>query len=239
MEQTISQVQVLDKLEIKIFPEDLAGSIKASSNREKILQMADNVLEKIQGNWNPRAIVRWLEVGLVTKDMVTLKPFEGGAAGVLRLGFASRFMANATYGLVGVFTAGDELEKEASLASKEKRFMDAYLYDLIGLAVLEKTRQQVNKIVEEKALELDWGIGPFLSPGSVHGWDLNDQDNLCFFVPMDRIGVKSGGNGILKPFKSLSCLIGIGPEFNEKTVGSPCDVCSKKDRCEMRVHEGY
>ena len=239
MKSTNSQVQILDRLEIKIFPEDLADSIKTSSNREKILQMADNILAKVQGNWCPRAVVRWLEVGQVTKDMVKLKPFDGGEAGVLRLGFAGRFMATAKYGLVGVFTAGDELEREAGLASKEKRFMDAYLYDLIGLAVLEKTRQQINKVVEEKARELNWGIGPFLSPGSVHGWELDDQDNLCVFVPMDRIGVTSGGNGILLPFKSLSCLIGIGPEFNEKTVGSPCDVCSKKDRCEMQVHEDH
>ena len=237
MKSTNSQVQILDRLEIKIFPEDLAGSIKTSSNREKILQMADNVLAKVKGNWRPRAVVRWLGVGQVTKDMVMLKPFDGGEAGGLRLGFASRFMATAKYGLVVVFTAGDELEREAGLASKEKRFMDAYLYDLIGLAVLEKTRQQVNKVVEEKAREMNWGIGPFLSPGSVHGWELDDQDNLCGFVPMDRIGVKSGGNGILMPFNSLSCLIGIGPDFGKKTVGVPCDVCSKKDRCEMRVHE--
>lgn len=46
---------------------------------------------------------------------------------------------------------------------------------------------------------------------------------------MDRIGVKSEGNAILMPYKSLSCLIGIRPEFKEKTVGSPCDVCSEKD----------
>lgn len=239
MKSTISQIQILDRLEIKILPEDLAGSIKTSSNREKILQLADNVLAKVQGNWNPRAVVRWLEVGQVTKETVMLKPFDGREAAGLRLGFASRFMATAKLGLVGVFTAGDELEREAGLASKEKRFMDSYIYDLIGLAVLEKTRQQINKVVEEKARAMNWGIGPFLSPGSVHGWELDDQDNLCGFVPIDRIGVKSGGNGILMPFKSLSCLIGIGPEFDEKTVGSPCDVCSKKDECEMRVHEGY
>ena len=237
MESTISQVQIFDTLEIKIFPEDLAAGIKTSSNREKMLEMASDVLEKVQGNWRPRAVIRWLGVEQVTKDMVMLRPFDGGEVAGLTLGFAGRFMKTARYGLVGVFTAGNELERESNLASKKKRFMDAYLYDLIGLAVLEKTRQQINKVVEAKAREMNWGIGPFLSPGSVHGWDLDDQDNLCNFVPMDRIGVKSRGNGILIPFKSLSCLIGIGPEFEAKTVGAPCDICSKKDQCEMRVHQ--
>lgn len=237
MKSAHSQVQILDRLEIKVLPEDLAGSIKTSSNREKILEMADNVLTKAQGNWRPRAVIRWFGVEQVTKEMVMLSPFNGGEAAGLRLGFASRFMAKAQHGLVGVFTAGDELEREANLASKDKRFMDSYLYDLIGLAVLEKTRQQINKVVEEKAREMNWGIGPFLSPGSVHGWELDDQNNLCGFVPIDSIGVKSGDNGILMPFKSLSCLIGIGPEFAAKTVGAPCDVCSKRDQCDMRVHE--
>lgn len=237
MESTISQVQILDALKIKISLDDLAVGMKTGTNREKILEMADKLLSKVQGSWRPQAVIRWLGVEQVTKDMVILKSFNGGEAGRLHLGFASRFMDKAKYGLVGVFTAGDELEREANLASTEKRFMDAYLYDQIGLAVLEKTRQQINKVVEEKARELNWGIGPFLSPGSVHGWELDDQDNLCGFVPMDRIGVESGGDGILKPFKSLSCLIGIGPEFAAKMVGSPCEICSKRDQCEMRVHE--
>ena len=127
MKSTNSQVQILDRLEIKIFPEDLASSIKTNSNREKILQLADAVLSKIQGNWSPRALVRWLEVARVTKNMVELKRFDGAEAGILRLGFASRFVTPAKYCLVGVFTVGDELEREAGLASKEKRFMDAYL----------------------------------------------------------------------------------------------------------------
>jgi hypothetical protein len=237
MESTILHVQIFDALEIQVFPKDLAASIKTRTNRGKILEVANNVLAKVQGSWRPRAVIRWLGVELVTDDRVTLKPLDGGEKECLHLGFASRFMTAAEYGLVGVFTAGDELERESVLASKEKRVMDAYLYDLIGLAVLEKTRQLINKVVEEKAREMNWGIGPFLSPGSVHGWELDDQDNLCGFVPMDRIGVSKGENGILKPFKTISCLIGIGPKFSAKTVGAPCDVCSKKDQCEMRVHE--
>lgn len=236
MESARSQIQVLDAIKIEVWPEDLAAGIKTGSNREKILEMADALLANVQDIWCPRAVVRWLCVEEVENDMVMLKTLEGGEMGRLRLGFAGRFMAFAKYGLVGVFTAGDELERQANLASREKRFMDAYIYDLIGLIVLEKTRQRINRVVEEKARQLNWGIGPFLSPGSVHGWELDDQDNLCAFVPMEKIGVKSKGNGILMPFKSLSCLIGIGPKYGAKKVGAPCDVCSKKDQCEMRVH---
>ncbi len=237
MESAIAQIQIFDALNIRVSLEDLAAGIKTGTNRQKILAMADKLLANVHGIWCPRAVISWLWVDEIKKDIVMLKSFDGGEVARLRLGFAARFMASAKYGLVGVFTAGDELERQAKLASEEKRFMDAYLYDLIGLVVLEKTRQQINKVVEEKACELNWGIGPFLSPGSVHGWDLDDQNNLCALVPIEKIGVKCAGNHILKPFKSLSCLIGIGQEFAAKTVGKPCDVCSKKDQCQMRVHE--
>ncbi len=121
----------------------------------------------------------------------------------------------------------------AAIASREKRVMDAYLYDIIGLAVLEKVRQRINRLVEAEAREMNWGVGPFLSPGSVHGWDLDDQVNLCALLPMEKIGVTRSEKGILEPFKTLSCLIGIGPDYSARTVGETCEVCSKKDRCEF------
>lgn len=235
MHSTIAQPQILDTLAIEIFSQDLAATVQARTNREKILDRAGKVLAKVQGRWRPRAVVRWLSVVQVTRDLVTLRPLDkGGSAGNLRLGFAGKFMAAARYGLVAVFTAGDELEKEAATASKEKRIMDAYLLDLIGLAVLEKVRQRINRIVEEQAREKSWGVGPFLSPGSVHGWELNDQDNLCNFLPMEKIGVTRGENGILKPFKTISCLVGIGPKYTATMVGATCDVCSRREQCTIR-----
>lgn len=234
MPSTTSQIRLLETLSIEIFPEDLAAAVKTGANNARILEMAGKVLATAQGLWRPQAVLRWLGVDRVTGGIVVLSSLDGGEAGCLHLGHAACFMAPATYGLVAVFTAGDELETQAAMASKEKRVMDAYLYDLIGLAVLEKTRRRINGIVEEKAREMNWGVGPFLSPGSVHGWELDDQENLCRLVPLARIGVKNE-NGVLRPFRTVSCLIGIGPKFTTKTVGATCDVCSNRDRCELRA----
>jgi hypothetical protein len=238
MNQTHSQVQLLDPVQIEIFPEDLAPGIKTRGSRDKILEMACKLLAKVQGSWQPRAVFRWLGVKRITNGLVLLTSLDSGEttreAGCLNLGFASSFMTPAKNALVAVFTAGDELEAMAAIASQEKQIMDAYLYDIIGLAVLEKLRQQINQVVEEKAREMNWGVGPFLSPGSVHGWEPEDQNNLCDLIPIERIGVKRGENGILKPFKTLSCLVGIGPEFSAKTGGETCEVCLKKDQCEIR-----
>jgi hypothetical protein len=103
--------------------------------------------------------------------------------------------------------------------------------------VLEKVRQQINRIVEEQAQARNWGVGPFLSPGSVHGWELDDQRRLCDLIPLERIGVTRGDSGILKPFKTISCLVGIGPNYPAKTVGATCEVCSRRVQCAMRPRE--
>jgi len=235
-----SEIQVFDSIKVEVFGYDLEAMLTSKGNNEAILKVADDVLAEVQGDWHPRAIIRWLPVEHVGDGTVILRSMGDGTGGtkaaVLHLGYSSRFMKSAQYSLVGVFTAGDELEKKSIVASRHKQYMDAYLYDLIGMVVLEKTRQQINVIVEEKALELHWGIGPFLSPGSVHGWELDDQENLCALLPLDRIGVTGGEAGIFKPFKTLSCLISIGSQFSSKKVGSPCDVCSNKKQCDMRAH---
>ncbi len=234
MDTAITQIHIVDRVNISISAEEVAAAVKTGGSGVKIMDMADKLLGKIQGEWHPRAVFRWLEVAEAGGDSVLLKPFEKGETSRLSLGFAGRFMAGAKYGMVAVFTAGDELEHRALTAAREKRVMDAYLLDIIGLVVLEKTRQQVNGTIEKKALELNWGVGPFLSPGSVHGWELDDQDNLCSLLPLEKIGVTKGGSGILQPFKTISCLVGIGPEYTDKTVGDTCAVCSKREKCEMR-----
>jgi len=165
---------------------------------------------------------------------VLLTPFGNGKEKYLQLGVASKFMANAEQGVVGVYSAGDELEQAAAKASREKRYFDAFLYDLIGLAVLKKTKQQIDKIVEEEAQKNNWGVGPFLSPGSVDGWDLADQTNLCSLVPLNTVDLALRSGDIFRPFKTISFLIGIGPKYDAVTVGSTCDVCSMSHQCEMQ-----
>jgi len=231
------QTQILEQLEIDVSPEDLAAHIKTSRKDQKIQELANNALTKARGRWHPRAAIRWLGVDRVLDNDLILNPQENGETPRLRLGHASRFMEAAGQVLVGVYTAGDELELAAAAASRENQVMDSYFYDLIGLAVLEKTQHYVNGVVEKKARELDWGVGPFLSPGSVHGWELTEQPSLLALVPIDKIGVQQTESGILTPYKTIACLIGIGPGYEEKTVGSACAVCSQNKNCEMHKND--
>jgi len=119
-------------------------------------------------------------------------------------------------------------------ASRTNDFLGAHFIDLLGLLVLEKTEKYVKRLAQDKALLAGWGVSPFLSPGSVHGWDLAEQTKLAGCLPIKNINVGISENAVFSPFKTISCLIGIGPKYEPTEVGSTCQVCSKREDCRIR-----
>ncbi len=79
-----------------------------------------------------------------------------------------------------------------------------------------------------------WGVSPSLSPGSLVGWPLRGQRELCALLPLADIGVRLNEYCVLEPHKSVSMVIGLGPEYESHEVGSVCDYCALKDSCWRR-----
>jgi hypothetical protein len=75
--------------------------------------------------------------------------------------------------------------------------------------------------------ECGWAVGASLSPGSLAGWPLTGQRDLCALLPLERIGVSLNAVGILVPFKSVTSVIGIGLGYTGRRVGSVCHLCSR------------
>ena len=130
--------------------------------------------------------------------------------------------------------SGQALEAASKKASENGHHLGSYFLDLIGLIVLEKIGNLIKQIAEKKAAESGWGVGPFLSPGSVHGWELEEQKKLCSLLPLEKINVTIREDAVLFPFKTISCLIGLGPGYDRVKVGTTCQVCSKNHDCQMK-----
>ena len=77
-------------------------------------------------------------------------------------------------------------------------------------------------------------MSPSLSPGSLVGWPLRGQRELCALLPLADIGVRLNEYCVLEPHKSVSMVIGLGPEYESHEVGSVCDYCALKDSCWRR-----
>jgi hypothetical protein len=227
--------QVFSHLQIDVTPQDLVGQIKTSASRPEMLSVAQKTLDKVDKKWNPSALCCWFEIRSGKPD--TIGSIRNSTSGVnIDFGYSIEFLKHATHALVSVYTAGNELENESKKASEKGDFLEAFFIDIIGLIVLEKTGNYIKQIAEKKATDLGWGLSPFLSPGSVHGWELAEQKKLCSLLPLEKINVNIRKDAILSPFKTISCLIGLGAGYDTVKVGTTCQVCSKKHDCQMK-HE--
>ncbi len=213
---------------------ELADKIKMSGNLPGIFKSAEKTLHKARELWQPKAVYRWVGLKHTNTDLVTMRLESENISLEIDLGYSSRFLKKADYALVSVYTAGEELELQSMIASQKGDHLEGYFFDLIGLIVLDKVSTAIKDTAEKKAIESGLGVSPFLSPGSVHGWDLDEQIKLCSFLPIKTIDVSIREDAVLSPFKSISCLIGVGEDYNSGEVGTTCQICSKKHECQMK-----
>ncbi len=192
-------------------------------------------LSKAKQLWEPGALFQWLKVDKISGTCVKLILPESSRFLSLDFGFSIHFLKNTRHVLAAVYTAGSKLEAESVKAYSNKNFLLAYAYDVIGQIVLEKVCKVITGICEKRAADLAWGTSPFLSPGSVPGWKIEEQEKICSIFPLEKINIKLLDSYSLSPLKTISCLIGIGEGYESSKVGVTCQVCSKKDSCEMKT----
>ncbi|MBM9604458.1 hypothetical protein [Desulfopila inferna] len=228
---------VISGMKAELSLDNVTAKLRGKQNRAALVEAASKILCTARGIWCPRIVYRWVDVVLQDNDTLQLCCNQSMHKIKLSLGFSGKFLHQASRALIGVYTVGQALEEASAQASRKRRVLDAYLYDIVSLTLLDQLKYSVNEIVELYAQKRGWGVSPFLSPGSVHGWELEDQANLCSMLPLDMIDVRLQENNTLMPFKSISFLIGTGPGYQVKKVRATCEVCSKREACEMQTKE--
>jgi hypothetical protein len=222
-------------LSVSVEFSELVDNIQMSSAKPAILDAARATFDKNNGIWKPAMTYQWFgfssnesgETGtIVHPDTKQETP--------VNMGHSGRFISKASRVLAGVYTAGPELDKAAADAGAAGDFLASHFLDTLGLIVLKKVETIVKSEAEQAAVDAGWGVSPFLSPGSVHGWELSGQADLAGLLPINDIGVTVSDAAVFTPFKTISCLIGIGQDFDTTTVGSTCRVCAKRADCQMR-----
>ena len=234
MKITDKKPHTLSHIEVDIAFQDLEQKIKTVGNSPEILKTAKRTLTIARGLWQPQAVYQWFEYKNIGQDNLGRIMQNSGSHVDLDFGHSSQFLTHAVYALISVYTAGPKLEQVSKNASSKGELLEAYLFDLIGLIVLDQAGLKIKEIAQKQARNLGCGVSPFLSPGSVHGWDLEEQVKLCSLLPLEKINVKIRKDAVLSPFKTISCLIGLGPGYDAVEVGTTCQVCSKNHECQMK-----
>ncbi len=188
----------------------------------------------------PATVFDEFAVGDVVGERVRLSTGPSSAEGASRglsVGPKADLLAPAARLLVAVYTIGPALEERVGALQAVGESLLALMLDNVGVVALGALGEQLRQRAEARAAELGWGVSPALSPGSLVGWPVQGQRELCALLPLHEIGVRLNEHCVLVPHKSVSVAIGLGPGYTSHQVGSVCCYCSLADRCWRRRGE--
>jgi hypothetical protein len=135
-----------------------------------------------------------------------------------------------------VITIGPELEKQVTHYSRSGETLRGMILDGIGSAAVDSLVLEVLRLIDSESSSRGYQISSPVNPGMA-GFPLTEQWNLLGLVNADEIGVRLTSSGVLVPRKSISMVIGIGPQMTKWTRAEVCARCSLRETCDYRVTE--
>jgi hypothetical protein len=194
--------------------------------RPRLVAAAESMLDEARSLLDPVAMYTILPVRDFHHQTVVL---DGGAT--FEGPLVARALAGATEVVLVVCTIGPALEEQAGVLFTAD-VVRAMALDGAGNAALgEVARQIVARICDEaSARGLDTGM--HANPGQ-EGWPIEQQRLFFDLVPAQEIGVRLTESYLMLPRKSVSFVVGLGPEMRPGAV--TCDFCSKRERCPWRI----
>ena len=134
-----------------------------------------------------------------------------------------------------VCTIGPKLEKKVTSHFNNNEPLRGLLLDGIGSAAVDSLTQEVCKFMTHEASSRGYQASSPLSPG-MPGLDISEQRQLFQLVSAEEIGVRLTESAMLVPRKSVSMVMGMGPEIPTWTEAEVCARCSLGKTCPYRIH---
>jgi len=226
---------ILTDFKIEITSEEILSSQRKRKNTSAIIKKATE--EAIEFSYQliaPALLFEWYEVISIEEQHVTLKSMESDFEKRIFVGPYVNELQEAQEVMIEVHTIGPALENKVQEINQTGNMLPGYLLDCAGVVALGKVNIGAHRMLEKVAADKGWGVGASLSPGSLKGWPVNSQNELCSMLDLDQIEVHVNDSHLLIPLKSVSSMIGIGSDYTKKKVGSMCHLCSLQDTCWRR-----
>lgn len=142
----------------------------------------------------------------------------------------SRHLSGAVQIAAVVCTIGLELETEIEHLFTTDPVL-ALALDGLGNAAVEKIAQQICERVGEQAQVKGLTTSAPLSPGEPE-WPVEvGQPQIFALLDSSQAGITLTSGGMMIPKKSISFVVGIGPEMAQTDL---CELCSLRERCRYR-----
>ncbi|MCK5104595.1 MAG: hypothetical protein KAR17_17340, partial [Cyclobacteriaceae bacterium] len=121
-----------------------------------------------------------------------------------------------------VCTAGPEIGEYSKELMHEGDFIKGYIADVVGSEIVESAMDKIQDDLERKMEARELHITDRYSPGYC-GWSVGEQHKLFSFFPENFCGITLTPSSLMQPIKSVSGVIGIGPDVRRK--GYVCNMC--------------
>jgi hypothetical protein len=192
-----------------------------------LVQVAERALEEGRPLLRPRVLYRYSEIVSLRHETLHLED------GTLRGPLIAQHLAGARRIVTLVCTIGGQLsERVTELMGKD--ILYALALDGVGSAAVEALANAACRLFEDQVAAQDWQTTIPLSPGMV-GWPVDEgQPQIFKLIDASEIGVSLTEGHVMLPLKSLSMVLGMGPEL--ETGGRPCDYCSMRETCRYQDH---
>jgi hypothetical protein len=132
----------------------------------------------------------------------------------------------------GICTVGDGIETRVRELFDARELPLAVMLDSVGSAAVESLAEFANDLVCRRALDEGARATNRISPGYA-GWDTAEQRALWALCPGEPIGVTLNDWCFMTPAKSITFLVGIGPEARVDHYFTQCRRCWMPD-CAFR-----
>jgi len=217
--------QVLTDLPLAIDPAEVLRFQGYKQGRDvpspEVRALFDEALAEGRRLMAPRVVARWAPVTRRSAD-----GFEVDGESLAIPGIGPRWGAVA-HVAAAVCTIGEALERRVSALWEARELPLASMLDSVGSGAVESLAEYVNDLLCQQGLP-SLRVTNRISPGYGE-WDVAEQGRLFRLCPGDAIGVTLNEACVMTPGKSISLLVGAGPDARVDHYFSQCGRCWMRD----------
>ena len=194
----------------------------------KLVEHARNALQDGLPYLEPKVLYKKLDLKSISHEKIILESGEKLSGPLI-----VKHLCNAEYVILFLCTIGDRLEKFASSVIKEN-VVYGFALDGVGSAAVEAIANAACKFFEDEADQNGLHASITLNPGMI-GWEVKDgQPEIFDIMDTSQLNVHLLPSGLMTPRKSLTMVIGFGPDMEK--AGKTCDYCAMSETCKYKDH---
>jgi hypothetical protein len=175
----------------------------------------------------PRAVLVWNDVVGQTGDSLRVRPARAAGDGgcvTLAIPGIARHWGRIERACAVVCTIGDTLERRVAELWDARELPLAAMLDSVGSGAVESLAEYVNDHLCQQDVTAGVRVTNRISPGYA-AWDVAEQPLLFRLSHADAIGVTLNEACFMLPAKSISLLVGAGPQARVDHYFSQCARC--------------